>query len=94
MNNACLRLANCLVNCCLFLAPCPLFFFLHIASTARKVLDVVRGLTIMTSKQLAAVSHLLPPGTVEAVGLAARLPRSNQVGRARALQGVYAQSLQ
>lgn len=49
---------------------------------SRKVLDVVRGLTIMTNKQLAAVSHLLPPGTIEAVGLAARLPRSNQ-GRKR-----------
>lgn len=43
---------------------------------------MVRGLTIMTNKQLAAVSHLLPPGTIEAVGLAARLPRSNQVGHA------------
>ncbi|KAG2492268.1 hypothetical protein HYH03_009508 [Edaphochlamys debaryana] len=49
---------------------------------ARSVLDVVRGLTSMSAKQLGAVSHLLPPGGMEAVGIAAKLPRSNQ-GRKR-----------
>ncbi|PNH11723.1 hypothetical protein TSOC_001433 [Tetrabaena socialis] len=49
---------------------------------ARVVLETVRGLTSMTSKQLSAVTHLLPPGTLEGVGIAAKLPRSNQ-GRKR-----------
>ncbi|GLC52919.1 hypothetical protein PLESTB_000688100 [Pleodorina starrii] len=58
---------------------------------AREIMDVVRGLTSMTPKQLAAVSHLLPPGTVEAVGIAAKLPRSNQ-GRKRQ-EGLVAKML-
>ncbi len=40
---------------------------------------MVKGLTAMNTKQLAAVGHLLPPGAPEAVGIAARLPRYNQV---------------
>ncbi|KXZ49136.1 hypothetical protein GPECTOR_23g64 [Gonium pectorale] len=52
------------------------------ADRAREILDLVRGLTAMTPKQLSAVAHLLPPGSVEAVGIAAKLPRSNQ-GRKR-----------
>ncbi|GIL86622.1 hypothetical protein Vretimale_11497 [Volvox reticuliferus] len=58
---------------------------------AREIMDVVRGLTSMTAKQLGAVSHLLPPGTVDAVGIAARLPRSNQ-GRKRQ-EGLIAKML-
>ncbi|EFJ46469.1 hypothetical protein VOLCADRAFT_105461 [Volvox carteri f. nagariensis] len=58
---------------------------------AREIMDVVRGLTSMSPKQLAAVSHMLPPGAVEAVGVAARLPRSNQ-GRKRQ-EGLVAKML-
>ena len=49
---------------------------------ARDTLDVVRGLVGMTTKQINAVEHLLPPGGLEAVAIAAKLPRSNQ-GRKR-----------
>lgn len=49
---------------------------------ARDTLDVVRGLAGMTAKQINAVAHLLPPGGLEAVAIAAKLPRSNQ-GRKR-----------
>lgn len=42
-------------------------------------MSIVVGLANMSAKQLGAVSHLLPPGTVEAIGIAAKLPRSNQV---------------
>ncbi|KAG2423101.1 hypothetical protein HXX76_002326 [Chlamydomonas incerta] len=48
----------------------------------RNLMSIVVGLANMSPKQLKAVSHLLPPGAVEAVGIAARLPRSNQ-GRKR-----------
>ncbi|GIL57157.1 hypothetical protein Vafri_12463 [Volvox africanus] len=58
---------------------------------AREIMDVVRGLTSMTAKQLGAVSHLLPPGTRDAVDIAARLPRSNQ-GRKRQ-EGLIAKML-
>eukprot|EP00198_Chlamydomonas_reinhardtii_P003368 XP_001692704.1 predicted protein [Chlamydomonas reinhardtii] len=45
----------------------------------RNLMSIVVGLANMSAKQLGAVSHLLPPGTVEAIGIAAKLPRSNQV---------------
>ncbi|KAG2423680.1 hypothetical protein HYH02_015295 [Chlamydomonas schloesseri] len=48
----------------------------------RNLMSTVVGLANMSPKQLAAVAHLLPPGTVEAIGIAARLPRANQ-GRKR-----------
>lgn len=46
---------------------------------ARTITTIVRGLTAMSGKQLGAVSHLLPPGSFEAVQVASRIPRSNQV---------------
>ncbi|GLI67652.1 hypothetical protein VaNZ11_011901 [Volvox africanus] len=58
---------------------------------AREIMDVVRGLTSMTAKQLVAVSHLLPPGTRDAIDIAANLPRSNQ-GRKRQ-EGLIAKML-
>lgn len=55
---------------------------LNLPLAAAEVLEVVQGLVCMTPKQLAAVSHLLTPQHIDAIRIAAKLPRSNQ-GRKR-----------
>lgn len=54
---------------------------------ARELLAVVRGMVDMTPKQLAAVDHLLPPGTLDLLAVAARLPPRNQVRPAGVRRG-------
>jgi len=49
------------------------------AFTAKYLGGVVKGLTFMSPKQLQGVSHLLDNTLVDAIGIAAKIPRSNQV---------------
>lgn len=59
-------------------APCPR------PQANNQLSGVVKGLVAMKPKQLAAVAHLLTAEQLEEIGLAARLPRVNQVrGRPR-----------
>lgn len=51
----------------------------HPLQAAAELSSVVKGLVGMSPKQLAAVSHLLTEEQLQEIGLAARLPRVNQV---------------